>query len=569
MSSERLEPKKVHGKIYYYYSRWAWRDGKCRRVWQKYLGKLEDIAAAMEGGPEPVYAEVFQFGLPSALWLESGRQHLVEEIDRLCPKRRQGLTVGQYLAVAAVNRAIRPVSKQGMWEWFTGTTLRRYLPEATEAALASQRFWDHMEAIAPATALEAWRAIIGPTIRRESVDLSRVCYDGTNFYSFINTFNLRSSLAARGKNKQGRGNLRQVSYAVFCSRDGLPLYYDLYEGNRADARQFPLMVERFEGFLSQLGPVECRPTVTVIFDKGNNSRHNIELLDTLGLDFIGSLKLNEHREWALISNGDARWVACTKPGLEAGVKAFTLEKTVYGKPRRLILVFNPQLYADQRRTLENDRDKALERLAALSGRLEARLRGEVQGGRAPSEDSVRRELARILKRPFLKDIVEATVAPGPRLEFAALPQELERISDTWLGKKLLITNPKPWSDDDIVEAYHGQYVIEHLFREMKHRDRPNWWPLHHWTDHHVRIHALYCTLAVLLRALLHRRVLQAGISISTGGLYRELDAVREVVNVYPPVRRKKQRTSTVLSKTSQLQQRLMRVLGLTGEAVLG
>ncbi len=565
MSTERLEPKEVHGHVYYYYTRWAWRDGKCRRVWQKYLGKLEDIAAAVEGGPEPAYAEVFQYGLPSALWLECGRQRIVEQIDRLCPKRRQGLTVGEYLAVAAVNRAIRPVSKQSMWEWFASTTLRRYLPDATEAALASQRFWDHMEAIPPAKAVEAWTAIIGSTIGREAVDLSRVSYDGTNFYSFISTFNLRSRVAARGKNKQGRGNLRQVSYAVFCSRDGLPLYYDLYEGNRADARQFPVMVERFEGFLGQLGPVERRPAVTIIFDKGNNSRHNIELLDDLKLDFIGSLKLREHRELALISNGDARWVACAKPGLEKGMKAFTLEKTVYGKPRRLVMVFNPQLHADQRRTLENDRDKALERLAALSGRLEARLRGEIQGGRAPSEDSVRREVARILKRPFLREIVSTTVTPGPRLEFAALPEELERIGDTWLGKRLLITNPKSWSDDEIVEAYHGQYVIEHLFREMKHRDRPNWWPLHHWTDDHVRVHAFYCTVAVLLRALLHRRVLQAGISISTGGLYRELDAVREIVNVYPPLRRKKQRTSTVLSRASELQQRIMQVLGLTGK----
>jgi hypothetical protein len=45
---ERLETKQINGQIYYYYSKWGWVDGKCRRVWQKYLGKLENIVKAVE-----------------------------------------------------------------------------------------------------------------------------------------------------------------------------------------------------------------------------------------------------------------------------------------------------------------------------------------------------------------------------------------------------------------------------------------------------------------------------------------------------------------------------------------
>lgn len=47
-------------------------------------------------------------------------------------------------------------------------------------------------------------------------------------------------IAKRGKNKQGRGNLSQVNYALFCRADGqIPLYWETYEGNRNDARPFP------------------------------------------------------------------------------------------------------------------------------------------------------------------------------------------------------------------------------------------------------------------------------------------------------------------------------------------
>ena len=52
--------------------------------------------------------KIFQWGLPAAMWMECCQSKVVEETDRLCPKRGQGLSVGQYLAVAAINRAIAP-----------------------------------------------------------------------------------------------------------------------------------------------------------------------------------------------------------------------------------------------------------------------------------------------------------------------------------------------------------------------------------------------------------------------------------------------------------------------------
>ncbi len=32
---ERLETKQIHDQTYYYYFKWGWVDGKCRRMWQK------------------------------------------------------------------------------------------------------------------------------------------------------------------------------------------------------------------------------------------------------------------------------------------------------------------------------------------------------------------------------------------------------------------------------------------------------------------------------------------------------------------------------------------------------
>ena len=134
---ERLEAKQVNGHTYYYYSKWARKDGRCRRIWQKYLGKLEDIVQAVEGGPPPRCAEVFQWGLPESLWREACRAQLIQVTDRQCHKRKQGLSVGQYLALAAINRAICPKSKRSMWDWFSQTVLLRHVPEASEPGSAT------------------------------------------------------------------------------------------------------------------------------------------------------------------------------------------------------------------------------------------------------------------------------------------------------------------------------------------------------------------------------------------------------------------------------------------------
>jgi transposase len=463
---ERLEAKQVKGHTYYYYSKWAKQDGRCRRVWQRYLGKLEDIVQAVEGGPPAICAEVFQWGLPKALWSECRLAEVIPLVEQCCPKRKQGLTTGQYMAIAAINRAICPQSKRSMWDWFVQTILLRELPNASAEALSSQRFWDHMDRIDRDAAATIWKQLLGGVIRREAVDLSSISYDGTNFYTFIDTFNVRCEIAQRGKNKQGRDHLRQVSYALFCCADGqIPLFYDVYPGNRNDAKQFPQMLQRFHEFFRELSRQPSAPETTVVFDKGNNSEDNFRLLDQLELKFVGSIKLDQHRDLAEVSNQDPRFCPCAS--------------------------------------------------------------GELEGTKA---------------------------------------QALETLCDTYLGKNLIVSNRDPWDDERIIRAYRSQFQIENVFKEIKDRGGTGtWWPLNHWTDQKIEVHALYCTIALLLRALLARRVKAAGLTISLARLLSELDGIREVVNIYPPKHRQQERRQTVLTKQSEVQQRLVASLNLQGE----
>jgi transposase len=569
---QRLEAKSIHGRTYYYLSQWGWINGKCRRLSQKYLGKPEDIAQALQGtGPAPAYAVVLDWGLPLALWREAGQAQVVEHVDQLCPKRAQGLSTGDYLRLAAINRACEPVSKQAMWDWVARTALPRVWPAASAAQLTSQHFWDHLDRIPLETAQAIWQQLIAAVLQREQIELSQVCYDGTNFYTFIDTFNLKCQVAKRGKNKQGRGNLRQVSYALFCTTEGhLPLFYDVYEGNRNDAKEFPQVLEKFQRWLkARAGSTWATTKPTLIFDKGNNSTDNFALIDTLELPYVGSAKLDEHAELAEVSNQDARWQPATEPGL-AGTKSWRTQQVVYGKERTLVMTYNQNLYESQCATVQNDLAQALNQLAAVQRHLQHRAAGLIKGGVPPTVASVKRKCEQIVHRQHLRQLVQTTVtldsAAVPQLSYQADPTAQQKLRDTYLGKTLLITGHKEWSDVQVIRAYRSQFVIEEIFHEMKDRHIGAWWPLYHWTDSKIQVHGLYCTIAVLLRALLWRRARQAGLRLSMAGLLEKLGQIQQVINVYPPRRAGQPAAEqVVLTKRDETQEKLIEIFGLQSQ----
>jgi transposase len=350
----------------------------------------------------------------------------------------------------------------------------------------------------------------------------------------------------------------------------LPLFYEVYQGNRNDARQFSEVLTRFHRFFSDLsGRNGAVPDTTLIFDKGNNSAANFRLLDELKLKFVGSVKHKEHPELAAIPHTDPRFVACSSPGLE-GVKAFRVIKTVAGSERVVVVTYNPKLAHSQWLTLQTDIAKASQRLAELQGRLADRAAGLVTGGKRPTLASVQKQCRTALGRQHLEEVIHVTVDEGPE----GLPQvtyeldaaALQRIAETRLGKTILISNRKEWSDDRIIEAYRSQYLIEAVFKEMKNRTTGSWWPLNHWTDSKLRVHGLYCSMAQLLRSVMWRRVRRADVKISLRRLLAELDDIREVITLYPKQRKLAiQPQRTVLTHRSEPQQRLVSILGLERE----
>ncbi len=559
-----LTPKIIGGKTYYY-ARYCQRvGGKPKIVRQVYLGKLEDLVVAAEASrepPQPLETEVAAFADVAALFDIAQRLELVPLLDSLLPpKRHQGLSVGQYLLLAAINRVVAPTSKLQFADWYRQTVLTRLLP-ADPAWLSSQHFWNHMDVVRSQHILEFEKQMAQRLMERFHLDLHALVYDGTNFFTYINT-RTPAELPQRGHNKQKRGDLRQVSLGLLVSADfHIPLFHQVYAGNVNDSTEFRSVVAELAAHYRHLA--QACDHITLIFEKGNNSEAGFQLLQATPFHFVGSLVPSQHPD--LLAIPRRRFHPLTHPGLEQ-VQAYRTEKKVFGATRTILVTFNPNLLEGQLQGITASLNKARRKLRELQTQLQRRREGTVKGGKAPTLESVQGQIRSICSAQLVGKILKAEVHPvakGLELTFHTDQAVLDRVTRVQLGKTILFSDNAEWSEEQIVLAYRSQYHIENAFKQMKDPHFLRWSPQLHWTDSKIQVHAFYCVLALLLTSLLQRELVRQGEAFSINSMLEQLAGIRETLVIYPRRQGQHQNpTVSCLTRRNALQQRLFSLLGL-------
>ena len=557
-----LTRKLINGRPYYY-ARWCQRvDGRPKIVRTLYLGSLDNIVQALETAQRPLpprEAEIAHFADVAALYDQALQLGLVGLIDAQIPKRQQGLSVGQYLVLAAINRAAHPTSKAKLAQWYRQTVLPRLMPAGADE-LTSQAFWNHMERVKQEDMEAIEKNLAQRLLRDLKLDLRMLVYDGSNFFTYINTRN-PATLPARGHNKQKRSDLRQVNLGMLVSTDfHVPLLHRVYTGNLTDATAFQSISEELARHYRQLA--EGCEHITLIFDKGNNSAEAFESVEDSIFHFVGSLVPTQHPELLRIPLEQFHPL----PGARfEGVLVYRTRKVVFGQERTIVITFNEALLEGQLQGITAHLERARRKLTDLQDSLRRHRQGRVKGGRAPKAESVRKQIDQILSGQFLKQLIhcEVDAQDVPTLRFRSDTGALARLVDTQLGKTLLFTDNDDWSDEEIVSGYRAQYHIESAFRDMKNPHFLGWSPMFHWTDSKIRVHAFYCVLALTLVSLLQRTLHSKGIDLSLTRMMELLGAIQEVLVIYPrQPGQHKPRTTVCLSHRDEEQQRLCEALAL-------
>ena len=531
----RLMKKTIKGHIYWYLVESKRVNGQPRITWQLYLGKPEDIAARWRGNRPVVVAE---FGALAALWRLVEHLDLVGIIDRAVPKRHQGVSIGHFLVLAALNRVVAPKSKTQIGAWYDKTWLRRAwgIPAS---AFTSQTFWRAMDAV-DADALEAIEAAVAAaTVTRFGVRVQTVAYDATNFFTYLAT-PTPSSLAQRGHNKQKRNDLRQVNLALLTTvEDHLPLLHTTYAGNVPDPTAFGDALDRLHTRYTQLAAL-ADDRITVVFDKGNVSQANMAQVWARAWSVVSTLVPSHHRDLLAIPRTAYRPVDETRwPGL----LAYLEDRDVYGQPGRVVVTYNPALWEGQVRGFRHQQTRVEEGIRALQDRLAQWRSDPARRGRRPTPASVEAVLRRLIRHrepgPFLR--WQCTADPGevPTLTTHWDDAAIATFQEAHFGKTLLFTDHTDWSAAAIVAAYRGQGNLENAFRQMKDPRFVTFRPVFHWTDQKIRVHAAYCVLALLLASLLHREARTAGITEGFDTVLETLADIKLVVDLPAPGRRER------------------------------
>jgi transposase len=530
-----LEKKYLKGKCYWYASEKKRMQGKVTRVFQKYLGPQEQCLARLLGhAPAPLPPAVFKYGAVMALLNVAEELGLVELIDHYLdqqpdkdtrfyhPSNPHLPSLGTYILLAAMNRCISSTSKRNMYHWFATTSLKRHWPQITPHMISSQCFWEAMHTFQPRHLSELTQCITDRVFQiHADIDRSCLLFDQTNYYTFIDTFNQRNTLAQRGRNKQKRHNLRQVGYMLLVTKDShIPVLYSCYKGNHTD-------ITEFKTHLTDIMATAKRLThgtdVTMVFDKGNVSKDVMTLLQE-ELYFVTSLVPSDHED---LLQECADQMTCIQPKSKEheAIWAYVTTKRLWGKDHKIVIGYSPSFFEAQYKSLLKQIHKAETKLREIQKTLS---KSDVQRtGRATLVTDIQTQITKVLQHDNLHSLMTYTLS-GRRylkLEFALDEEKLQEYINLYYGKTIHITNRQDWSALDIIQTYRDQATIEACIKETKGMKHSLWWPMGHWTDQKIHVHGL------LLKALIQKKLWDHGIRRSWHAVVSDLDAIYEVVDL--------------------------------------
>ena len=389
-----------------------------------------------------------------------------------------------------------PTSKRGWWN-LAKTTSCEYLLRCNLSKIDSQHYWDLMDALPVEAIAKIESELVKKAFKIYELKSDTLFFDTTNYFTYINSTDLRCSIAQRGKNKQKRHDLRQFGLAMVVTReDMLPLFHHTYQGNMNDTKVFKKVIEKIKHRIKGLGPVVEKHTV--IFDRGNNSRKNMAELKKLELHYLGALTPYHHKK--LINEAEGKFQELNVDG--SPLQVYRGKQIIWEEERTLVVFISERLKAGQLRGIYQSLDKIEKELKQLQNDL-ANSKAKKR-----KQDQLKNKIENMTKGQFIKNIIDWSlkeISEGKfQLEFSINQKSLCEIEEK-LGFRILMTNRHEWSTKDIIKAFYGQSRIEQVFKNLKNPYHLALKPQFHWTDQKIVVHNFICVLGYLLTAIVWRQ----------------------------------------------------------------
>src|ERR1700726_1464171 len=319
--------------------------------------------------------------------------------------------------------------------------------------------------------LERQARIENGLARRHLEDGVLVLYDVSSSY-----FEGRCCPLARyGHSRDHRKDRPQIVYGLLCTREGLPIAVEVFDGNTGD-------------------PTTLSSQVKKLKDRFGVSR--VVLVGDRGM--ITSARIRDD-----IKPSGLDWISCLRaPAIQAlAAENGPLQLSLFDD-RDLAEISAPELFPGERLIACRNHDLAVERarkredLLAVTERELARIEAKIQRKNAPLRDAAEIGLAvgavlnkRKMAKHFAVTIDEGHLSWHRRLDQIGAEARLDGI--------YVIRTSMPAEHLDAaetVQAYKDLSRVERAFRSLKSVDLEIR-PIRHWTADRVRAHVFLCMLA--------------------------------------------------------------------------
>jgi hypothetical protein len=438
---------------------------------------------------------------------------LDEWLARLLPEGREAVPWATMAAVLVLARLCEPSSELHIAEdWYRRTALDDLL--ALPAPLVNDdRLYRALDKLLPhKPALE--QHLVARLGALFALDYDLLLYDVTSTY--FEGLAARNPLAQRGHSRDHRPDCKQVCVALVVTREGMPLGYELFAGNRTDVTTVEEIVETMEARYGLAQRIW-------VMDRGMTSEDNLTWLREGGRRYLVGTPKSELRKWARQIADAQDWHA-VRHGVEAkqctgpdGAETFVLVRSVERREKERAM------HARFTRRIEDGLARLGRRLQRARRALDAR-RLERQLGRLLALNT------RAAGRYLIELVPDATVPAGVRLEWTARPEW-----DDWArwseGCYVLRTNIPDWSPEDLWRTYIQLTQAEAAFRI--HKSDLSLRPIWHQSEHRVQAHILVCFLAYVLWKTLEQWQQRAGLGHSPRTILEELRRIQSTDVVLP------------------------------------
>jgi transposase len=302
----------------------------------------------------------------------------------------------------------------------------------------------------------------------EKVDL--ILFDVTTLYfESVEVDELRNY----GYSKDHRFNTTQVVLALATNQDGLPVGYELFEGNKAEVAILASAIQSWK----KLFKID---SVCFVGDRAMFSKNNIALLESLGYQYIIAAKLKALPEKLKSDILDEKYYGPTVLNNEfAWIGEFEYQG------QRLITSYK------SRRAMKDlkDREHVLDKVKKTIGK----------------QSNPKRLITNQGVKKFVTVNADATVA---------LDENKIEDSAQWDGLHGIVTNIQGNDPASLISRYAKLWIIEESFRVNKHTLEMR--PIFHWAPPRIHAHIAICYMTFsVLRHLQYRVNLTQKVSIDT------------------------------------------------------